>query len=259
LIARKLEGEDLVRLNRLLLEDAYPKEIAKSLAAAAGVIDPPVELRLRWSQHRAGAFVVNLPADLPERFGGRFNETYFSRPGDAPEEFKDVVTEPETDPSHLVKQLKKSSLVTAEPVARVPIGFKAETMPFRRPRRLTGGNDTQPAQMYLEEKDVSGFIKVVALVPGARGNAIAVAARKSGPARFDVTVSYQGARFESARRTVLGGEQLPVLADDILRPATADSKTAGAQAKPPGPVGLLQAKAAGVHVRVTRDRAESED
>ncbi|HEV3469738.1 MAG TPA: hypothetical protein VG148_10485 [Pyrinomonadaceae bacterium] len=244
LIGQRPAGEDLLRLNRLLIEDAYPKEIAKSLAAAAGVIEPPTHVRFRWPQHRPGAFVVNLPADLPPRFGGRFNDTYFSRPGDAPEEFQDVVTEPAADPDFIVKRLAQSALVTAAPVASVPIGFEAVTMPFRRPRRLTGGNDARPARMYIAEKDVPGFIMVEARWPGARGNAVALAARKSGPARFDVTVSFEGARFESARRVVLGGEQLPALADDILRPS---------------PVGLLQAKAAGVHVRVTRDRALPDD
>ena len=66
-------------------------------------------------------------------------------------------------------------------------------------------------------------------------------ARKAGPARFDVTVSYPGARFENARQVALGGEHLPVLTDDLLRP---------------GPVGVLQAKAAGIYAKVTRDRAE---
>jgi len=187
---------------------------------------------------------VNLPADLPERFGGQFNQLRFANQGDEPEEFKGIVTEPTTDPDYIVTRLEQSALVQAKAVPRVPIGFEAVTMPFRRPRHLTGGTDARPARMYLAEKDVDGFIEVSVRKPGAWGNAVKLAARKAGPALFDVTVQYQAARFESARQVALGGAELPSLTDDILRP---------------GPVGVLQAKAAGVHVKVSRDRAGDSD
>lgn len=215
--------------------------------------DPPVEVRFHWLQHQPGAFTVNLPADLPERFGGRFNQARFAKAGDKPEEFRDVVTEPEDDERFIKKLInegltknneqlvKPSALVKAIIVPRVPIGFAAATIPFRKPRRLTGGSDTAFARLYLAEKDVTGFIELSARELGAWGNAIAVAARKSGPARFDVTISYQGARFENARLVVKGGEEeLPALTEDLLRP---------------GPVGILQAKAGGIKAQVTRDRA----
>lgn len=210
---------------------------------ATSVSDPPVEARFHWSQHQPGAFMVNLPADLPERFGGRFNQARFAKATDAPEMYHDVVTEPLDDADHLVTRVNAgSTLVMAAIIQRVPLGFEAVAMPFRRPRSLTGGTESEPARMYLAEKDVPGFIELSARRPGAWGNAISVAARKAGPARFDVTVSYEGARFECARLIALGGEQLPPLTEDLLRP---------------GPVGILQAKAAGVHAQVSRDRAES--
>jgi hypothetical protein len=224
-----------------------PPGLEASVFASSGAItDPPVEIRFHWSRHQPGAFIVNLPADLPERFGGRFNQLRFAKAGDQPEEFRNVVTEPTTDPDYLITRLGESKLlkVNPQPVGRVPIGFEAAVMPFRRPRFLTGGTDTRPARIFLAEKDVEGFIEVSAFEPGAWGNSIALAARKAGPARFDVTVSYQAARFENARRVALGGAELPALAQDILRP---------------GPVGILQAKAAGVHVKVSRDRADDGD
>jgi hypothetical protein len=162
----------------------------------------------------------------------------------APEKFNNVVTEPITDADFLVKHIEKSTLVTAKQVDRVPIGFVAATMPFRKPRRLTGGSTTSFAYLYLAEKDVAGFIELSTRELGAFGNAIAVTARKSGPARFDVTINYQAARFENARQVVLGGAELPVLTEDLLKPS---------------PVGILQAKAGGIKAKVTRDRAEPND
>jgi hypothetical protein len=90
---------------------------------------------------------------------------------------------------------------------------------------------------------VPGFIAVFASAPGAWGNSVTIAARKSGPARFDVTINFLGARFENARRVVLGGDELPSLGEEVTRP---------------GPVGVLQAKAAGVRARVTRDRTDAD-
>jgi len=113
-------------------------------------------------------------------------------------------------------------------------------MPFRKPRRLILGSETAPAAIYLAEKDVPGFIELKARRPGAWGNSIRVVAPKAGPALFDVTISFPGARFERARQVVLG-EPLPKLTEDLLNPT---------------PLGVLQAKGAGVLASVTRDRAE---
>lgn len=216
---------------------------------------PPVEIRLRWMQNQPGAFIVNLPADLPEQFGGRFNQARFASAGDAVERYLGVVTEPADDPDHIVNRLAGSRLVKAQNAERVEIGFLAVPLPIGQPRRrkLSGGNTDDPARIYLMEKDVSGvplpsgFIKLSAvrdgeLSPGAWGNDIVITARKSeaGPARFDITISYQGGRFENARQVARGGDVLPARIEDFLRP---------------GAVGVLQAKAAGIHAEVTRDRA----
>ncbi len=230
-----------------------PEPEAAVFVSSEADSDPPVEVRFRWSRHQPAAFVVNLPADLPEPFGGRFDQARFGQSGDEVELYDGVVTEPVGDPDHIVARLAQSKLVEARIVPRVLIGFEAATMPFRRPRErtLSGGSEGEPARLYVAEKDVPGAVEVRAREPGEWGNAIAVTARKSGPARFDVTVRYQAARFENARQVALAGrilkpgeEPLPALAEDLLKP---------------GPVGVVHAKAAGVHADVTRDRTGSAD
>lgn len=211
-------------------------------------VSPPVTVTLRWQSHRPGAFVVNLPSDLPPRFGGRFNEARFGMAPDRPETLAGVVTEPLEGKRYLVQLLNEgeppglraSSLVRAGWVPRVPIGFEAIRMPFRKPQFLRLGDERQPARLFLTEDGMDGFLAIRAGEAGAWGNEIAVVARPAGPGRWDVTVRFAGARFENARRTALGAP-LPDLAQDLLQP---------------GPIGILQAKSAGVEARVTRDRAE---
>jgi hypothetical protein len=210
--------------------------------------DPQVEVRTRWARHRSGAFTVNLPADLPESFGGQFNRARFGGGADAAEAYNNVVTEPEDDPDHWVQRLAGSKLVEAHIVPRVPIGFEAMQLPFRSPRvrKLSEGTESEAARLYLAEDDVPGFIELRAQELGAWGNAIGVTARLAGPARFDVTISFQGARFENARQVALAGR--------ILKPGEYPMAALAEELLKPGPVGVLQAKAAGVHANVTRDR-----
>ncbi|MES1243761.1 MAG: hypothetical protein ABUT39_19305 [Acidobacteriota bacterium] len=215
------------------------------------VPSPAVELTLRWESHRPGTFVVNLPAELPARFGGRFNEARFGTVALAPTDpptLAGVVTEPPDDPSGLVmhiegnleKGLVPSPLVRAQWVARVPIGFEAVKLPFRKPRNLRLGTEQKPAAIYLAEDGLEGFIEIRARQAGTWGNDILVSARPAGPGLWDVNIEFPGVPFESGRRTALGAP-LPPLAQNLLKP---------------GPIGILQAKAAGVEARVTRDRAE---
>jgi hypothetical protein len=201
------------------------------------------EVTLRWSSHQPGAFAVHLPADLPSRFGGRFDEARFGVP--APEEYKGIVSEPEDDPHHFEKVLPQengtSTLVWAQAVDRVPLGFVGAAMPFRKPRFLTLGKGETPARLYLTEPGVPGAIRIEALVPGAWGNEISVVTRPAGPGAFDVLVQFAGARFENARQAALG-VPLPASAQELMKP---------------GPIGILQAKAGGVEATVARGRTES--
>lgn len=203
----------------------------------------PLEVEARWIEHRPGSFVVRLPRDLPPRFGGRFDDARFGYPD--VEEIKGVVLDdgdPRSIPALLppLPALSASKLVTAARVGRAPIGFTAHRVPFRAPRFLSGGGPVRASRLYLAEPGVPDVIEISANRPGAWGDEISVAVRPAGPALWDLEIRFGGARFENARRAVLG----PPLAPAAREP------------QPPGPRGILSAKAAGVHARVVRDGAE---
>ncbi|HEV2359509.1 MAG TPA: LamG domain-containing protein [bacterium] len=244
--------------------DAAPEVEAAVFAPAPPLTDPTVEVLFQWVRYRPGAFVVNLPADLPEAFGARFDEARFGLPGNTPETFPSAVLEPSVlgdpggDPDYLVNRINDringSKLVTARFLNQPspPLGWEPMVVPFRHPRAraLTLGSRGAPARIYLAEQGVPGLIELSARQPGVWGNSIEVTARRAGPARYDVTVGYKAARFESARQIAFAGQitapkddPLPALIDAILRPQ---------------PVGILHAKAAGVRADVTRDRTDVE-
>lgn len=204
--------------------------------------EPPVKVEFRSNRFTAGSFVVNLPADLPPRFGARFNEARFGT--DQPEVYAGAVAEPEDDDKFLVKLISppsgdKSNLVKAKLVGNLETGFTAVHMPFRKLEFLRLGGAGRPARLYLKEDGLTKFILLEAREEGAWGNEIAVSARQAGAAIYDVSISYRGGRVEQARSIVLGAIKETV--QELLQP---------------GPSGVLQAKAAGVRVDVTRERAE---
>jgi hypothetical protein len=105
------------------------------------------------------------------------------------------------------------------------------------------GKSDQAARLYLSEKGLDGFIKLEAKTEGAWGNEIAVSVRPTKQtAIYDVSIIYRGGCFENAR-TIVMGQPLAELGQALIQP---------------GPVGVLQAKAAGVKAAITRDRAEYE-
>ena len=130
----------------------------------------------------------------------------------------------------------------------MPLGWEPQTVPFAKPRTryLSGGRANAPSAIYLQEPGVPGAIGIIAKQNGAWGDQIAITARFAGPAMFDLTVAYPGARFESARAIALAGRVLASGEDPL--PALV------AQIIKPGPIGVVQAKAAGIHTSVTRDR-----
>lgn len=219
-----------------------PPDQAVIAVFAGGPIEPPVRIDFRWMSHLPGTFRLHLPADLPARFGARFNQARFGQRGQTAQAYPDSVNEPLDDADHLVKLITNTpnSLVKAEVVALVPLGWVASVEPFRKPRFLTLGGPDQEAALYLQEEGVPGFIQLKAREKGAWGNLISVTARKSGPARFDVTLTYEGGRFENARE-IARGEPLGVLAAALLKPS---------------PVGVLQAKAAGITALISREGVE---
>ncbi len=219
--------------------NAPPETIAAVFGDHTRGVSGSLDIVASWTTHRPGAFAVNLPLDLPERFGGRFNTSRFGLSAGAPELFEDVVSEPADDPRHFTTLMDAagSAFVTAETVPTVPLGWSAVQIPFRKPRYLSQGTAGQAARLYLFEDDVPGFIKIEAKEPGAQGNSIFMTARTSGPAQFDIAVQFDGGRFENARAVALG-DSVPTLGASLMQPAR---------------VGVLQAKAAGVSVAVTRE------
>ncbi|HXU33221.1 MAG TPA: hypothetical protein VN851_21855, partial [Thermoanaerobaculia bacterium] len=206
----------------------------------------PLEVEAHWIEHRPGSFVVRLPRDLPARFGGRFDDARFGYP--EVEKIEGAVLD-DGDARSIPALLppppgvSASKLVTAVRVGRAPIGFTAHRVPFRSPHFLSGGGPVRASRLYLSEPGVPDVIEISANRPGAWGDEISVAVRPAGPALWDLEIRFGGARFENARQAVLG----PPLA-----PAARDPQ-------PPGPRGILSAKAAGVHARVVRDGAELPD
>ncbi len=226
-----------------------PRTMQTLFAGAPPLPEPPLLARARYRHFAPGAFTVNLPADLPDEFGARFDRGRFATAGAAPETYDGVVFDPPADPDSFPKRVN-SALVTVDHVDVVPIGFEGYVMPFQQPRErfLANGTATAPAQLYLTEKGVAGYYRLTAVSVGTWGNAIAVTARNAGPARFDVTIGFAGARFENGRMTALAG-RIIAPSDDPLPALTAQILT-------PRPVGVLQAKAAGVRADVSRDRAQ---
>lgn len=263
-----------------------PGEVLAVFATATPEAEPQLELTVGWDRHQPGAFCVNLPIDLPERFGGRFNQAYFGQTDSKPEQYPAAVSEPPDDEDYLVtlinqgktgrddegnpdpsQDISPSNLVQADPVKTVPQGWEAVQMPFRQPRKLTLGSPTQNARLYLAEDGLAGYIKLEARAPGAWANAINVAARKAGPARYNVTISYAGSDFENARQVVLNGGPPGASSCRHARPRATAIQPAAADELPtlirtllqPGPVGVVHAKAAGIRAEVTRDRAYPDD
>lgn len=223
-----------------------PEKLRAVFASSKPFSEPPVRIEFRWDTFSAGAFVVNLPADLPPRFGGRFDEARFGQEKNSPKVHQGAVAEPVSDPKFLVKLINGESgdppsvFVKATLVGSVELGWTPADMPFRKPQFLTLGEPGRAARLYLSEDGLTGFIKLEAKMDGTWGNEIAISARRAGPAIYDVTVFYRGACFEQARSIVLGATKETI--SEFLRP---------------GPTGVLQAKAAGVRADVTRERADN--
>lgn len=255
-----------------------PEPVAAVFASAEPLLDPPVEVAFRWARHQPGAFVVNLPADLPARFGGRFNQARFGQGEEAPDLYPEASLEPTQDEefnkshylvdliNHGNEDIPRSTLVKATLESSVPLGWEAVQVPFRKPQFLSLGDEDSAARLYLSEEGLTSYIKLEANEVGAWGNGVAVAASPAGPAMYDVTVAYQGARFENARQVALGkgpASPPPSCQKGQSGPATqqpppdGDLPTLVKDLLQAGSIGVLQAKAAGVRADVSRDRADS--
>jgi hypothetical protein len=222
---------------------AASEDVASPIYGPLADSSGTVQITTRWMNAQLGSFEVNLPADLDERFGGRFNQGFYGSQKNPVESFDGVVAQPGGDANNLVKRVaalpSPSRMVTAKPVDRIPLGWSPVALPFRKPQALTRNSPDNMARIYLTEEGLSGAIELTAKLPGAWGDHITLSARPSGPAIYDVALFFKGARYESARQLVRG--PLPALGIDLAKPA---------------PIGILQAKAAGVLAGVTRDGSE---
>ncbi|MBO9409367.1 hypothetical protein J7399_18160 [Shimia sp. R9_1] len=205
------------------------------------------DVTLSWAQHTPGRAQINLPLDMPARFGARFDQDRFALADDAPEIISGLVTEPATDPQLFTTQLapegSASALVTARAADVIPIGFDATDIPFARPVALSGGTETQAARTFLNDPGLPGFIEISAIAPGLFANRISIAVCDTAPGIYDLIVTFDGARFENARARV-NGPELTGTVEDFNRP---------------GPRGVQHLKAAGIDLTVTRDGTPPED
>src|SRR5262249_4615548 len=147
--------------------------------------DTAVQLHAGWESYVPGAFVVNLPADLPARFGARFDAARFTSPAGTSTVYRVAFDPPvglkisAQTADYIVDLLPKgnegSRLVYAEPVPFVPLGWEAQTVPFVNPRTrfLTGGRADAPSAIYLREPGVPGAIGIKAKENGTWGDQIA--------------------------------------------------------------------------------------
>ncbi|GJH28935.1 hypothetical protein [Caballeronia novacaledonica] len=208
---------------------------------------PSVTVTARWLSHAPGRFTVNLPADLPPKFGARFNQAHFASIEAKPLTYGPVVLDTPVDDSDIVKVLDPKApgrMVGASRMDIVPLGWTAVPVPFRQPRvrYLSGGGAHRPAAIYLQEHGVPGFIGIVATSDGVWGNDIAVSVLAAGPGTYDIEVSYAAACFECARQIVREGR---TASQDARSADPTDALKAG---------GVLRHKAAGVQACVTRER-----
>jgi hypothetical protein len=240
---------DVSRFNAKADETSPPGAQTGELTQFAPMPDGrPITLSASWESHRPGAFAVNLPADLPAKFGARFNAARFASQSAVSEAYAGVVLDPPSDDHYIAKVLAASPLVSAAAVPIIPLGWEGQQVPFGQPRTrfLSGGRADRPSAIYLTQREVPGALGVFARDDGVWANEIAISVRYAGPAAFDLTVAHSAARFECARAIAFAGrvlgpgeDPLPALIAKIIKP---------------GPVGVIQAKAAGIRADVTRER-----
>jgi hypothetical protein len=240
---------DVSRFNAEADKTSPPPDQTSELTRFAPLPDgPPVTLSASWDGYCAGAFTVNLPADLPEKFGARFNEARFASQSAESESYPGVVLDPPSDDRYIETVLAASPLVSAKAVDSVPLGWEGQQVPFGQPRRrfLSGGRADRPSAIYLTQRVLPGAVGIFARDNGAWGDEIAISVRYAGPAAFDLTVAHSAARFECARAIAFAGR--------VLAPGEDPLPALVAKIIKPGPVGVVQAKAAGVRADVTRER-----
>ncbi len=172
-------------------------------ASRLATLEPQAMSAFVYLTHQAGRFELQLPADLPPQFGGRFNMARFGSQESVV--YEAAIFDLPEDPQALDEQVKaRPSMVTARvelvPDEEVPI----HDVPFTDDRPLEGGGQDSYARAYLRQPGVPGLVELRAKEVGDWGNLILISAPASEtPGAFDVTVTYTGRDvFENARPKV---------------------------------------------------------
>lgn len=184
---------------------------------AQGAVAAPATSHFIYREHLPGRFELELPADLPPEFGGRFNSARFTHQakegtGESSKKgseegivFPNAIFDLPEDPQALDEQVNAQPALVKARVEILPDeGVPVYDVPFNPWRPLVGGDRTHRAAAYLYQPGVAGVVKLEAKEPGAWGNLIVVSAPLSEtPGGFDVTVRYTGQDvFENARPKV---------------------------------------------------------
>jgi hypothetical protein len=185
--------------------DAGPAAAARAVfdgtpAGDAGTGGPVI---FEWDERLPGRFLMELPADLPTRFGARFAG---QQPGCPPGTFAprfhgavasaapEVVLEPPGVAGSLVDWVNGASrLVEAELVPQAPPGVTPLRAPWLDPVRLAGGGPTTVARMVAFDDGLDAFVDLRARAPGDHGNRIEVTlAAGARPGVYELTIGYAG-------------------------------------------------------------------
>jgi len=172
-------------------------------APANGILDTGTQVTLSWEVHQPGRFELELPYDLPRKYGGRFDEARFAGPVEA--QAKGLFIETTSDPGSLIAWVNATShLIEAQGVGVPPAGVTPRRVPWSQPVSLEGGTAQTPARLVLTEDGLGGFVELRARTPGVWGNRIQVTiAAGETPGSYDVTIGYDGEGvFENARQKV---------------------------------------------------------
>lgn len=168
---------------------------------ANGIPDNGTELEMSWGVHEAGRFAVELPVDLPRKYGARFDQGRFA--GEEEAAGSGLILEPESEPGSLIAWINgNSALIEARMIELSDVS--PVTAPFSQPRSLSGGTEESPARLLVTEPGLEGLVELRARFPGSDGNRIQVTLSEGeGPGTYDLTVGYDGVDvFENARRKV---------------------------------------------------------
>lgn len=194
-------------------------------APSGGGFDSGTNVTLSWSEERPGRFRLELPYDLPEKYGARFDDGRFAG---ALVSAPDLIVETDPLPGSLIEWVNQTSpVLEARAIPSLPDGAVAQRVPWDQPVALDGGTSTAPARLFLTEDGLAGFIELRARAPGGWGNYILVTVAAGATAgAYAVTLAYASAAvYENAVQTVLA-QILPARAagirSDVTRRETAE-------------------------------------